>query len=125
MPRQIDPPMAKKDSSGNLITGPEALKKLYIKTYVDRLKHEEMKTDFQEIYELKTLLWSERLKSIKLNKSKGSSLSNINKVSKNLKNNQTRDPNGMINELLKPNIMGQDLKEAVLCLMNGIKQNII
>ena len=47
----------------------------------------------------------------------------IEKVVKKLKNNQTRDPNGMINELFKPTIMGQDLKLAVLHLMNGIKQS--
>ena len=28
----------------------------------------------------------------------------------------------MINELLKPNYMGKDLKMAILSLMNGIKQ---
>ena len=48
----------------------------------------------------------------------------IEKVTKRLKNNQSRDPNGMVNELLKPNIMGQDLKLATLQLMNGIKKNM-
>ena len=35
--------------------------------------------------------------------------------------NQCRDPNGMLNELFKPSVMGQDLKRAVVALMNGVK----
>ena len=69
LPRKTDPPMAKKDAEGNLITGTEALKNLYIQTYSDRLKHQEMKEEFLEIYQLKTLLWNERTKSIKKVKS--------------------------------------------------------
>ena len=114
--------MAKKDAEGNLITNPDALKELYIQTYVDRLAHRPMKKDFEEIYELKCLLWEERNKSIKKIRSKPWTICNIEKVTKKLKNNQTRDPLGMINELLKPNYMGKDLKMAILSLMNGIKQ---
>ena len=64
------------------------------------------------------------MKSIKNVKSKPWTIRDIEKVTKNLKNNQTRDPNGMINELLKPNIMGKDLKNAILQLMNGVKENL-
>ena len=31
--------MAKKDNKGNLITGEQALKKLYLNTFVERLEH--------------------------------------------------------------------------------------
>ena len=82
-----------------------------------------MNKEFQEIFELKTNLWKERFKSIKNKKSKPWTTKDIEKVTKSLKNNQTRDPNGMINELLKPNIMGSDLKNASLQLMNGVKEN--
>ena len=122
-PRKNDPPMAKKDKDGNLITSQEALKKLYINTYVNRLKHREIKTEYQEIFEIKNLLWNERFDVLKRNLSSPWTLKDIEIVSKTLKNNQTRDPNGMINELFKKNVMGQDLKSAVLQLMNGIKVN--
>ena len=115
--------MAKKDMEGNLITKPEALKTLYIQTYVERLKHRDMKEEFKEIFQLKTVLWSERMKSIKKIKSRPWTIADIEKVTKTLKNKQTRDPNGMINELVKPNIMGKDLKNAILNLMNGIKEH--
>ena len=67
LPRARDPPMAKKDLHGNLITMKSALKKLYLDTYVYRLRNREIKSDFQDILSLKTLLWRERLKSTKQN----------------------------------------------------------
>ena len=118
LPRQSDPPMGKKDLEGNLITGTEALKELYISTYVERLKHREIKPEFQDIYQLKSVLWDERFKNIKCVKSSPWTISDIKAMTKKLKNNQTRDPIGMVNELIKPNIMGKDLQDALLSLMN-------
>ena len=120
-PRKIDPPMAKKDVDGNLITGHEALKKLYINTYVQRLEHRKIKIEFKEIFELKNELWSERFEAIKTKISNPWTTKDLEEVTKTLKNNQTRDPNGMINEIFKKNVMGQDLQLAVIELMNGIK----
>jgi hypothetical protein len=42
-------------------------------------------------------------------------------VLKKLKNNKTRDPQGLINEIFKPGVIGMDLKLAILNLFNGIK----
>ena len=120
-PRKCDPPMGKKDEDGNLITSSEALKKLYLRTYVKRLKHRSMKSEYEEIFELKNLLWSERFKVLRKNISTPWKYQDICKAAKTLKTNQTRDPNGMINELFKENIMGEDLQLALLKLMNGIK----
>ena len=41
---------------------------------------------------------------------------------KQLKNNKSRDPSGIANEILKPNVIGSDLKLAILKLMNIIKK---
>ena len=41
---------------------------------------------------------------------------------KSLKSNKTRDPCGLINELFKPPVIGQDLEDTVLQLVNGIKR---
>ena len=38
-PNQSDPPMAKRDSQGNLVTAPNLLKKLYIERYKVSLKN--------------------------------------------------------------------------------------
>ena len=51
-------------------------------------------------------------------------MNDLNKVLKSLKNNQSRYPNDMINELFNPGTIGCDLKSAILGLMNGIKFNM-
>ena len=124
-PQNIDPPMAKKDNAGNLITSIKPLKMLYLETYVHRLRHRPMREELHDLLELKNTLWEERLNQIKNNISKCWQLCDLEKVIKSLKNNQTRDPHGMINELFKPGVIGQDLKKAVLDLMNGIKKEMV
>ena len=61
----MDPPMAKRDSLGNLITAPEALKNLYLETYVERLRHREVKSGFISNYQKKVELWDMRFKYLK------------------------------------------------------------
>ena len=46
----------------------------------------------------------------------------LTKVLKGLKNNKTRDPQGLINEIFKPGVLGNDLKLAMLDLFNDIKK---
>ena len=60
-----DPPTAKRDKYGNLITAQGPLKDLYLQTYVQRLENRKMKDEFQEIFTLKTQLWNERLQLAK------------------------------------------------------------
>ena len=110
LPRKRDPPMAKLDEKGNLITGQVALKNLYSRTYVDRLRPRPMKEGFEEVYQLKTLLWAERFKCIKQKQSKQWTFADLEKVLKTLKTIKKKDPLGMVNELLKPGVMGQDLR---------------
>ena len=64
-PSSCDPPMAKQDNDGNLITAPGAPKKLYLKTYVNRLKHRPMKPELMDVYFLKTELWMSRLDNMR------------------------------------------------------------
>ena len=41
---------------------------------------------------------------------------------KKLKNNKSRDPSGLINEIFKPPVAGKDLQNGLLDLINGIKR---
>ena len=38
-----------------------------------------------------------------------------------LKNNKSRDPSGLLNELFKSPVIGKDLESAILKLVNGMK----
>ena len=105
LPRPKDPPMAKKDKWGNLITAPLPLKKLYLETYKERLAHRPMKAEYKDIFELKTVLWRLRYEELKNRKSPPWTVANLNKAIKGLKSNQSGDPNGIISELFKPDLV--------------------
>ena len=57
--------MAKKDGNGNLVTSPEPLKTLYLKTYQTRLQNREMKNELLDVFFLKEELWSSRMEELK------------------------------------------------------------
>ena len=123
-PQVPDPPMAKLNEKGVLVTSPNLLKMLYLKTYKHRLRQREMKPEYMDLYFLKDELWQSRFEELSQNKSKPWDSNQMDKVLKALKNNKTMDPNGMINEIFKPGIIGRDLKQAIISLNNGIKSNL-
>ena len=100
-PLKSDPPMAKLDNNGNLVTTPEALKNLYLETYRTRLKHRDMDRKYMDIFFLKSELWQIRCQNLKQIKTKPWTMNELENVLKNLKNNKSMDPNGMINETFK------------------------
>ena len=89
--KQTDPPMAKNDKNGNLITAPSLLRNLYLNTYTDRLRHREMKTEFSDVFQLKMKLWSLRYESLKSKKSHTWPLKALENVLRTLKNNKSHD----------------------------------
>ena len=120
-PTQADPPMAKKDKFGSLITAPNLLRQLYLDTYTDRLRNREIRPELSELYNLKCELWNLRFEALKSNQSRQWTVKDLDKVLKKLKNNKTRDPHGLINEIFKPGVIGKDLKFAMIDLFNGVK----
>ena len=89
VPGSVDPPMAKHDKNGNIITAPVALKNLYIETYKERLKQREMKTDLLDVYCLKTELWMSRLENMKAIRSSPWNHDHLDVVLKSLKIKKT------------------------------------
>ena len=122
-PRAVDPPMAKKDEAGNLITTPNRLKELYNQTYKHRLRNRDIKEELMDVYFLKMELWESRMVELVANKSENWNLKDLRLSCKSLKVNKTTDPNGMINELFKEGVIGTDLEIALLHLFNGIKSS--
>ena len=120
--KETEPPMAKRDLAGNLIVSTPALKRLYLETYKNRLKHREMNQNLTDIYDLKMQLWKSRYKNIRGKKTTPWNIDNLNLVTKEMKNNKSIDPNGMVGELFKSECAGNDLKLALIQLFNGIKR---
>ena len=114
-------PIAKLDENGDLVTEKMKLKNLYTNVYKTRLKSREIRPDYAQLKELKNLLFDMRIKLSKLRKSEGWRMSDLIKVTKNLKTRKAADPKGLINELFKPGVAGTDLLESLLMLCNRVK----
>ena len=122
-PKMCDPPMAKKDENGTLITAPNILKALYIRTYQNRLKNREMKEELMDVYFLKEELWRSRLVELRRLRTAPWNKIQLRKAMKSLKNNKTMDPNGMINEIFKEGCVGENLEDCLFELFKGIKEH--
>ena len=85
-PKNNDKPTAKKNSDGELVTGSENLKHLYVQTYKSRLAHCTIKPGLEDLEYLKKLLFKLRLVSSKKKKSVPWTREQLLKVLKSLKN---------------------------------------
>ena len=83
-----------------------------------------MKTELNDVFCLKMELWMSRLTLMTTIKTPPWTMKKLDYVLKNLKNNKTMDPHGMINEIFKEGCIGLDMKHALLSLFNGIKSNM-
>ena len=116
----IDPPAAKIDKFGNLVTDKKGLEELYLETYKDGLKPNEIADGLEDLKSLKEYLFQLRLKYASQQISDDWKYSDLEKVLKSLKNGKARDPHGHIYELYKYG--GKDLKHSLLNFANLIKK---
>ena len=114
-------PVAKKDGKGNLVTNHKELKKLYLKTYTQRMRNRPMKADLEELKDLIEELFDIRLKLASKKKSEPWTMDDLEKALKTLKKDKARDPNGWCNELFKDGVAGQNLKISLLTYFNRMK----
>ena len=84
--------IAKKNEKGKLVTNPIELKKIYLNTFISRLRHRKIKHGFEELEFLKEYLCSSRLKICSMTRSSALTREKISKVLGNLKGNKSRDP---------------------------------
>ena len=114
-----EPPMAKKDPKGNLVTEKSLLEKLYLDTYIERLKPNKIEPDLQNLEKLKEYLFKIRYENCKTESSNTWTKSDLDKALKTLKNKKARDAHGHIYEIFKYG--GVDLKNSLLHMFNRIK----
>ena len=116
--------MAKKNSDGFLVSDPDSLKQLYVETYKQRLKHRIMRPGYEDLEHLKSFLFNKRLSLSKRIKSEPWTPSQLMKVLKSLKAGKSCDALGYTNEMFKPEIIGSDLFESLLNIVNRAKDEI-
>ena len=114
-------PVAKKDSQGKLVTNHNELKRLYLKTYKNRMRNRPMKEDLLDLKDLKNDLFELRLKLATRKKSEPWTLEDLEKALKALKKDKARDPNGWANELFKDGVAGRHLKLSLLKFLNRMR----
>ena len=124
-PYRKTPPTAMSDPHGNLITCSKNLKTHTVEHYKSVLSNRPIKEGFEQLKSDKEELSRLRLEAAKLNKSIPWTLDDLEEVLKYLKKDKCRDPNDHINELFHTKVAGSDMKEAVLILMNRIKDDLV
>ena len=116
-----EPPTAMLDSHGNLVTSSAGIESLVIERYEERLKTLEIKKGLELHKMQRELLCEEQLEEAQNNVTRDWRMDELETVLKQLKNNKSRDPHGLANELFKTGNAGKDLKLAMLQMMNQIK----
>ena len=120
-PKCRDPPTAMLDQEGDLVTSPKLIEKLAVDVFRNRLKNRQIKEELSELKKDKDETCKLRLKIAARNKTPPWTMEELNTVLKYLKKNKSRDQFGFSYELFKDNAAGNDLKLAVLKLMNPIR----
>ena len=119
----IEPPAAKKDANGKLITEKSQLENLFIETYKNRLTPNPISDDLTELKSLKEYLFLINRRLAEKETTKDWNFKDLEKVLKNLKNNKARDAHGHVYEIYK--YAGYDLKASLLRMFNLIKKKQI
>ena len=105
-----------------MISAARALKQLYLEHYKQRLAHRDIRIEYRENYDKKVRLWQLRSERLKVKVTDDWSVQELRQAIKLLRNNKSRDPSGLLNELFKYPVIGKDLEAAILKLINGIKE---
>ena len=98
------------------------LKSLYLRTYVNRLRHRQIKPGFENLKLLKEYLCTKRLEITKENQAPRLTRNKMDRVLKDLKTNKARDPHGLINEMFKQDAIGDDLRESLFLMYKKIRE---
>ena len=110
-------------TTGNLLTSEEKIRDAAVEVYNKRLENKAIKDDLKHIKDSKELLCAKYLEVAKANKTPPWTMHQLEKALKNLKKGKSRDPFGYCNELFMSEAAGDDLKNAILKMMNKIKDD--
>ena len=116
-------PSAKKDHKGRIVSEQNELKKLLAKEYKERLRTRPVRPDLVSLEKRKRRLFKMKLKLEANRPSSLWTMANLEAALNDLKINKSRDPEGLLNELFKLNVIGEDLKRSLLLMFNGLKIN--
>ena len=120
-PQTRNPPTAMLDPEGNLVTDEDKIAEMALEHYIKVLANKPMKKELEHIKEDKENLCDKYLKLAKMNKTPPWEMKHLEYVLKHMKKGKSRDPDGLANEIVVLENAGDDLKLAILKLVNRIK----
>ena len=115
-------PTAQKNHAGKLVSDPNELKKLLAKEYKERLRARPLRPDLGNLDIRKNKIFKMKLELAEANSSSLWTMTDLEAALKDLKNNKSRDNDGLVNEIFKKDIIGEDLKKSLLIMFNNLKQ---
>ena len=114
-----------KDENGKVLTETQEILDATINHYQEVLKNRKIKDGLEDHQKEREDLAKTRMRQSKENKTPDWDINDLDQALKDLKKNKSSDSLGHINELYKPDVIGSDLKLALLKLMNKIKEQQI
>ena len=117
----VSVPTAKRNHRGKVVTGPREIKNVLSKEYKDRLRSRPIRPDLKNMNERKKEIFEMKLKIAEDNPSNDWNMGDLEKALADLKNNKSRDFEGLLNEIFKENVIGTDLKHSLLIMFNRLK----
>ena len=96
-----------------------------METFKYRLRHRPAQPGFESLLEDQEELFKLRLELSKSVKTEEWSMKDLDEALKELKAGKCRDPDGLIREIFKEEVLGEDLKKSMLILFNKIKRTRI
>ena len=115
-------PVAKKNHKGKLVSNPKAIKKLLAREYKDRLRKRPVRPDFSDMRRRRKEIFKLKMKFAGNRRSPDWTMSDLEEALKNLKRNKSRDFEGYLNEIFKLDVIGDNLKDSLLLMLNMLKK---
>ena len=116
-------PTAKRNHRGRIVSSPKEIKNVLSKEYKHRLRSRPIRPDMKSLKKRKKLIFKLKQKLSQLSKTQDWTMKDLEKALSDLKNNKSRDFEGLINEIFKNEVIGDNLKQSLLILLNKLKRN--
>ena len=117
-------PTGVKNIEAKVITNPEEKKHVILKHFAHRMRKRPVKDDVKDIIDLNEKLFKQRLINVKSVKSSPFSMAELTITLKNLTLGKSRDPDNIVCDIFKDGVIGDNLKESILLMMNKIKEEM-
>ena len=121
-PKCREPKTAMLDpKTGNLLTSTDKINEAALNVFKERLNNSEIKEHLKPLKQAKEKLCKKVLQVAAENKTPPWKMHELETVLRNLKKQKARDPYDLANDIFRIEVAGDDLKEAILKMMNRIK----